>query len=100
MKRPLARAALVLTILAVLPGVGLLASGWEAGDYWVWQGSMEQSPSFTTTTTIYVLQSTGVLHQYELDVLGQIFRVDGQITVTLGTLLRDHNTLTSILIPK
>jgi hypothetical protein len=95
MKQSLARAVLLLVILAVLPGVGLLASGWDAGDYWVWQGSMEQSPSFTTTTTIYVLQSTGVLHQYELDVLGQIFRVDGQITVTLGTLLRDHNTLTS-----
>jgi len=95
MKRPLARAVLLLAILALLPGTILWASGWDAGDYWVWQGSMEQSPSFTTTTTIYVLQSTGVLHQYELDVLGQIFRVDDQITVTLGTVLRDHNTLTS-----
>jgi len=84
-----------LTILAVLPGVSLWASGWEAGDYWVWQGSMEQSPSFTTTTTIYVLQSTRVLDSYELDVLGQIFRVNGQTTVGLGTVLRDHNTLTS-----
>ena len=95
MKQSLARAAVVLVILAILPCVGLLASGWEAGDYWVWQGSMEQSPSFTTTTTIYVLQSTRVLDRYELDVLGQIFRVDDQITVTLGTVLRDHNTLTS-----
>lgn|GEM_PF-1514827 len=95
MKQQLAQAALVLTILAILPSVALLASGWEAGDYWVWRGSMEQSPSFTTTTTIYVLQSTSVLDQYELDVLGQIFRVDGQITVTLGTVLRDYNTFTS-----
>jgi len=95
MKQSLARAAVVLVILAILPCVGLLASGWDAGDYWVWQGSMEQSPSFTTTTTIYVLQSTRVLDRYELDVLGQIFRVDDQITVTLGTVLRDHNTLTS-----
>jgi len=95
MKQPLARTVLLLAILSVLPGFGLWASGWEAGDYWVWQGSMEQSPSFTTTTTIYVLQSTRVLDQYEFDVLGQIFRVDGQIAVTLGTLLRDHNTLTS-----
>ena len=95
MKQSLARAALVLVILAILPCVGLLASGWEAGDYWVWQGTMEQSPSFTTTTTIYVLQSTSLLDRYELDVLGQIFQADDQITVTLGTLLRDHNTLTS-----
>jgi len=95
MKQSLARAALVLVILAILPGAILWASGWEAGDYWVWQGSMEQSPSFTTTTTIYVLQSMRVLDRYELDVLGQVFRVDDQITVTLGTVLRDHNTLTS-----
>jgi len=95
MKQLLARAVLLVAILSILPGVSLLASGWEAGDYWVWQGSMEQSPSFATTTTIYVLQSTRVLDRYELDVLGQIFRVDDQITVTLGTVLRDHNTLTS-----
>jgi hypothetical protein len=95
MKQLLARAVLLVAILSTLPGIGLLASGWEAGDYWVWQGSMEQSPSFTTTTTIYVLQGTSVLDRYELDVLGQIFRVDGQITASLGTLLRDHNTLTS-----
>jgi len=95
MKQLLARAALVLVILAILPGIGLLASGWEAGDYWVWQGSMEQSPSFTTTTTIYVLQSTRVLYRYELDVLGQVFHANGQTTVTLGTVLRHLGGLTS-----
>ncbi len=95
MKQSLARAVLLLTILAILPGVGLLASGWDAGDYWVWQGFMEQSPSFTTTTTIYVLQSTRVLYRYELDVLGQVFHANGQTTVTLGTVLRHLGGLTS-----
>lgn len=95
MKQPLARAAFVLTILAILPCVALLASGWEAGDYWVWQGSMEQSPSFTTTTTIYVLQSTCVLYRYEFDVLGQVFHANGQTTVTLATVLRHLGGLTA-----
>lgn len=95
MKQSLARAALVFVILAILPCVGLLASGWDAGDYWVWQGSMEQSPSFTTTTTIYVLQSTRVLYRYELDVLGQVFHANGQTTVTLATVLRDLGGLTT-----
>jgi len=95
MKQQLARAALVLTILAVLPSVALLASGWETGDYWVWQGSMEQSPSFTTTTTIYVLQSTRALYRYEFDILGQVFHANGQTTVTLGTVLRHLGGLTS-----
>jgi len=95
MKQQLARAALVLAILAILPGVGLLASGWEAGDYWVWQGSMEQSPSFTTTSTIYVLQTTRVLYHYELDVLGQVFHANSQTTVTLGTVLRHLGALTT-----
>jgi len=56
---------------------------------------MEQSPSFTVTTTIYVLQSTNVMYRYEVDVLGEMVRVNGQTTVTLGTLLRDHNMSTS-----
>jgi hypothetical protein len=95
MKQQLARTALVLVILAILPCVGLFASGWDAGDYWVWQGSMEQSPSFTTTTTIYVLQSTRVLYRYELDVLGQVFHANSQTTVTLGTVLRHLGGLTT-----
>ena len=95
MKRSLVRAVLLVAILSILPGTILWASGWEAGDYWVWQGSMEQSPSFTTTTTIYVLQSTRVLYRYELDVLGQIFHANGQTTVTLGTVLRHPGEFTS-----
>jgi len=56
---------------------------------------MEQSPSFTTTSTIYVLQTTRVLYHYELDVLGQVFHANGQTTVTLGTVLRHLGALTS-----